>query len=366
MAAAHDLNAQIGGLLGDLASIQTDRQKASAYNRASVAVLALERQLNELAAPDRPTPRIPGLGPSSWKVVTETLATGGSPTVEAAVVRSGRSADVAQLRTLRTRILSRAEARRVLADPTRDGCSIEDYRGDLQMHSVWSDGSMSLPELALACARRGYEYAAVTDHSYGLAIARGMTRDAMTRQHVEIDDVNTHTGRAFRLLKGIEANIDRDGALDLSADEVAMFDLVLAAPHARLRVPEDQTARMIAAVETPGIHILAHPTGRKAGSRGGIVADWDAVFARAAVLQVAVEIDGDPSRQDLDYALAARARDAGCLFALDSDAHSTDELWYAETAVAHARLAGIPVDRIVNTWPLTRLLAWTRERRESH
>lgn len=365
MAAARDLNAHIGGLLGDLASIQTDRQKSSAYRRASAAVLSLEHQLSDLAAPGRATPRIPGLGPSSWKVVTEVLATGGSPTVEAAVAASGKAADVARGRTLREHIFSRAEVRRVLADPSIDGCSMEDYRGDLQMHSVWSDGAMSLPELALACANRGYDYAAVTDHSHGLAIARGMSREAMIRQHAEIDGVNKHTGRAFRLLKGVEANIDRTGALDLSHDEVAMFDIVLAAPHARLRAPEDQTARMIAAVETPGIHILAHPRGRKSGTREGIVADWDEVFARAAALQVAVEIDGDPARQDLDYALAARARDAGCLLALDSDAHSTEQLWYAETAVAHARLAGIPVDRIVNTWPLKRLLAWTRERRES-
>jgi putative hydrolase len=192
-----------------------------------------------------------------------------------------------------------------------------------------------------------------------------MSREATVRQHLEIDEVNRHTGETFRLLKGVEANIDRDGALDLSRDEVGKFDIVLAAPHARLRAPEDQTARMMAAVETPGIHILAHPRGRKAGTREGIVADWDRIFARAAALRVAVEIDGDPSRQDLDHALAARALDAGCLFALDSDAHSTGELWYAQTAVAHARLAHIPVDRIVNTWPLPRLLAWAEDRRES-
>ena len=115
---------------------------------------------------------------------------------------------------------------------------------------------------------------------------------------------------------------------------------------------------MIAAIANPRVHILAHPRGRISGSRAGVVASWDMVFAAAASRGVAVEIDGDPARQDLDYTLAAQALEAGCLFALDSDAHTTSQLAYAETALAHARLAGIPRDRIVNCWPLDRLLAW--------
>jgi histidinol phosphatase-like PHP family hydrolase len=115
---------------------------------------------------------------------------------------------------------------------------------------------------------------------------------------------------------------------------------------------------MVAAVQHPGVRILAHPRGRMTGSRAGVVAQWDLVFAAAAERGVAIEIDGDPSRQDLDYTLAAAALGAGCLFALDSDAHTTDQLAYAETAIAHARLANIPSDRIVNYWPLDRLLAW--------
>jgi histidinol phosphatase-like PHP family hydrolase len=115
---------------------------------------------------------------------------------------------------------------------------------------------------------------------------------------------------------------------------------------------------MIAAVAHPAVRILAHPRGRITGSRAGVIANWDAVFAAAVQRSVAIEIDGDPARQDLDHTLAARALEAGCLFALDSDAHTTDQLSYAETAVAHARLARIPVDRIVNCWPVERLLAW--------
>jgi histidinol phosphatase-like PHP family hydrolase len=115
---------------------------------------------------------------------------------------------------------------------------------------------------------------------------------------------------------------------------------------------------MLAAIAHPAVRILAHPRGRIAGSRGGIVADWDAVLASAAKRGVAIEVDGDPARQDVDHTLATRALEAECLFALDSDAHTTAQLSYAETAVAHARLAGIPGDRVVNCWPLERLQAW--------
>ena len=120
---------------------------------------------------------------------------------------------------------------------------------------------------------------------------------------------------------------------------------------------------MIAALETPGVHILGHPRGRMYGSRPGVSADWDRVFAAAARTGVAVEIDGDPSRQDIDYDLARNAVAAGCLFALDSDAHAPDQLQYAETAVAHARLAGVPAESIINCWPVDRLVDWLQSRR---
>jgi histidinol phosphatase-like PHP family hydrolase len=138
---------------------------------------------------------------------------------------------------------------------------------------------------------------------------------------------------------------------------------VLAAPHSKLRRNDDQTARMLAAIENPRVHVLAHPRGRITGSRAGVIADWDEVFAAAARHGVAIELDGDPARQDLDFVLAGRALAAGCLFALDSDAHTTSQLQYAETAVAHARLAAIPAERIVNCWSTERLLAWLRHRR---
>jgi putative hydrolase len=353
-----DVNAAVAGYLRDLAFAQTSQQKMFGYKRAAAAIVALDTPLPDLIGPDGALPRIPGIGPGSTRVIREVLGTGGSPTVEHAIDASDRRADIERRRQLRHHFLSRAEVRRVLSDSSCAGPSIQHYRGDLQMHSEWSDGSPTVQEIAEACVSRGYQYAAVTDHSYGLKIAGGMSMAEAVQQRQAINEVNARRGNQFRLLQGIEANIDVAGQLDLTDDEAATFDVVLAAPHSRLRRSEDQTARMLAAVAHPAVRVLAHPRGRITGSRAGVIADWDAVFASAAERRVAVEIDGDPARQDLDYALAACALEARCLFALDSDAHTTTQLAYAETAIAHARLAGIPAERIVNCWPLDRLLAW--------
>jgi histidinol phosphatase-like PHP family hydrolase len=353
-----DVNAVVGGYLRDLAFAQSSQQKMFGYKRAAAAILALDVPLTDLVQADGSLPRISGIGPGSSRVIREVLETGESPTVEQAVEQSGRRKDIDRRRSLRQHFLSRSEVRRILADPRFQGPALEQYRGDLQMHSEWSDGYGSVSEIAEACLARGYRYAAITDHSYGLKIAGGMSMADAEKQRREINQVNKRLGARFRLLQGIEANIDAAGGLDLSVEEAATFDLVLAAPHSRLRKSEDQTARMLAAIEHPSVRILAHPRGRISGSRAGVVADWDAVFKAAARLGVAIEIDGDPARQDLDHTLARRALRRGCLFALDSDAHTTTQLAYAETALAHARLAGIPAERVVNCWPRERLEAW--------
>jgi histidinol phosphatase-like PHP family hydrolase len=353
-----DVNAVAAGFLRDLAYAQTSQPKMFGYKRAAAAVLALEEPLTRLTGPGRRLARIPGIGPASERVILEVLEGGTSPTAEAAVARSEKAADVARRRGLRGHFLSRAEVLRVLREPGFVGPSLADYHGDFQMHSEWSDGSPSLGDIVEACLARGYTHAAVTDHSHGLKIAGGMSMAEAAAQLEAIDRLNERYDGRFRLIKGIEANIGADGRLDLSDDEIACFELVLAAPHSKLRRSEDQTARLLTAITTPGVNILAHPRGRITGSRAGVVADWDRVFAAAAAHGVAVEIDGDPSRQDLDFTLAERALAAGCLFALDSDAHTTSQLAYAETAIAHARLAGIPTDRIVNCWTTDRLLDW--------
>jgi putative hydrolase len=352
------VNAVVSGYLRDLAFAQSSQPKMFGYKRAAAAILALDQPLTDLLEPDGSLPRIPGIGPGSTRVIREILETGASTTVEEAIEASAHRDDIRRRRELRSHFLSRAEVRRVLADSAIGGPTLEQYHGDLQLHSEWSDGLATVEQIADACIERGYQYSAVTDHSYGLRIARGMSMAEAAAQHRAIDAVNARHGRRFRLLQGIEANIDQTGHLDLTDEEANEFDVVLAAPHSRLRRNEDQTARMLTALRQPSVRILAHPRGRMSGSRAGVVADWDAVFESAAQRGVAIEIDGDPSRQDLDHTLARRALAFGCVFALDSDAHATSQLSYAETAVAHARLAAIPVDRIVNCWPLERLLAW--------
>lgn len=353
-----DINAVASGFLRDVAFAQPSRPKMFGYKRAAAAIFALDAPLTELVDRDGTMAKIAGIGPASTQIIREVLDSGESSTVERLIDRHDARADIERRRRLRQHFLSRAEVRRVLADDTLSGPTPQEYLGDVQMHSEWSDGSASVQEIADACRQRGYRYAAVTDHSYGLKIASGMSMAAAAEQRRAITRVNRGQRTSFRLLQGVEANLDASGQLDLTDAEAETFDLVLAAPHSRLRKDDDQTARMVTAVRHPAVRVLAHPRGRMAGSRAGVIANWDAVFAAAVECGVAIEIDGDPARQDIDYTLARRALDVGCVFALDSDAHTTAQLQYAETAVAHARLAAIPADRIVNCWPLDRLLSW--------
>lgn len=356
-----DTNAKLGALLRDLADVQSSQQSKWGYKRAAAAILDLEEPLESLLQPDGTLRKIPNVGPSSLRVIHEFLATGRSAIVEAAVAGSPKAGAVAKHREWRGNFLSGAQVAEVLRFQPQRGLRRRDYRGDLQMHSEYSDGTVSLAELADGCVARGYQYCAVTDHSYGLPIARGVSMRDLKKQHAEIDRLNRRYKGRFRIWKGIEANILADGTLDMKPSELRLIEVILAAPHSKLRTADDQTARMVTAVTTPGVHILAHPRGRKFGTRPGITADWDRVFAAAGRAGVAIEIDGDPSRQDVDFALAQRALKAGCLLALDSDAHSVEELRYADIAIAHARLAGVPKARIVNCWEVERLGAWLTE-----
>lgn len=357
-----DTNMRVADLLRDLAATQADAQRAWGYKHAAQAILALDEPIERLVQPDGTLIRIPRVGPSSTRVVAEVLATGGSALVERAVDASGRRSEIDRRRALRAHFLSRARARAVNADDSLGGPRLADYRGDLQMHSTWSDGSQTLEQIVEAGRAHGYPFSAVTDHSGGLPIANGLSPARFAEQRVAIDRLNHEGDGSFRLLAGVEANIRADGTVDVEPDDRARFDIVVAAPHAVLRSPADQTGRMLAAVTAPGVHVLGHPRGRMYGSRPGVTADWPRVFAAAASSGVAIEIDGDPSRQDLDFVLARDAVAAGCLIALDTDAHAVGQWRYADIAVAHARLAGVDPARVVNLWPLDRLLDWAARR----
>jgi histidinol phosphatase-like PHP family hydrolase len=353
-----DPNLDIAALLLDLSEVYRPSAKFWGYKNASRSIRRHPEFLSELT--DKDILKIPGVGPASLRVVREFLDTGESPTVDRIVSESGKAKEIDTRRALRRNFLSAAMVRKVLSEPKRGAVKIEDYLGDFQMHSRGSDGADTIEMLAKGCMNRGYRCMCVTDHSYGLPIAGGMLMADMRAQHAEINKLNKTFGQEFRVFKGVEANILIDGSLDMHPSELPEFDLVVASPHSSLRKSVDQTERMLTAVSTPGVHILGHPRGRMFNSRAGVIADWPAVFERAAETGVAIEIDGDVSRQDLDYRVATAAKKAGCIFALDSDAHAADQLWMADYAIAHARLAGIPASRIINCWSPSEIVNWAR------
>jgi len=352
---AQDLNMDVVGELYDLALLHSSPHGRIAYKRAAQAVWRLDVPLDEWAA-EQPLREIHNIGPASERIILEHLEHGSSPTVARAIEKSGAGPKVEEAHRHRTNFLSRAAVTKILGSRSR-AVRRDQYLGDLQMHTEWSDGGESIAQMARAAEERGYGWIGVSDHSYGLKIARGMSMENAARQRSEITRLNGEWAGAFRVFQGIEANIPADGGVDMTGDELATFDLVLAAPHSRLRKAEDQTERMLATVRHPAVRVLAHPRGRMY-SRQGVLARWDEVFAEASRRRVAIELDGDPYRQDLDHTLARRALEAGCLFAIDSDAHSGRELVYSEFGLAHARLAGIPASRVLNTWPADRLAAW--------
>jgi len=364
MNATTDTNLKVVGLLRDLSNVQSSKEKKWAYKRAADAVLDLTVSLESLRNADGTLQKIPQVGPSSGRVILEVLETGDSPTVDKAVMAHPKAKEILERRQYQLGFLSYAQvsAANEAGAAGKGVVRLEDVRTDFQMHSTWSDGTESLEQMAEGCLARGYTHCVMTDHSHGLRIARGLSMEDLRKQHQAIDRVNEQYGSRFRIIKGIEVNILPDGTLDMTEAELSELELVNAAPHAALRLTEDQTSRMLAVVTNPRVNVLGHPRGRQFGTRPGIVADWLRIFKAAAKHKVAIELDGDPSRQDVDFTMARAALDAGCVIALSSDAHRSSELRYLENAVAHARLAAAPRDRVINTWPVGRLLTWARKR----
>jgi histidinol phosphatase-like PHP family hydrolase len=358
------VNIVAAGLLYDMAILQSSERSAFGYKRAAkVLATALDASLRDLVAAGMVSD-VPFLGPASERIIGELVATGESPTVQKAVAASPTRADVEKRRKFRRAYLSRHTMMTAL--DAKLGSSIvgpASFLGDLQMHSTYSDGAESVASLAEGAEALGWSRIGVTDHSYGLPIAGGMTMEQAMQQHREIDALNETLAGRVRVYKGVEANILADGSLDLSLAERRVFDYVVASPHSALRRDHDQTARMVAAVRGPGVAILGHPQGRMFNTRPGVNANWAKVFAEAAAHGVAIEIDGNWHRQDVDYELASLAMEAGCLFALDSDGHSVAEFPFTDYSIAHARIAGIPADRVVNCWPEKKFDEWLKERR---
>jgi histidinol phosphatase-like PHP family hydrolase len=258
--------------------------------------------------------------------------------------------------------LTYAEVRRALdADPTWESTPC----ADLQMHTTFSDGGLSLKEMIEAARSLGRSFVAITDHSETLTIANGMTPAELAEQGRLIDEINrgsADAGDPFRVLRAIETDLFPDGAIDMDDASLASLDLVLGAFHSKLRSTEDETERYLAALRQPRLHVLAHPKARMYGRRAGLTADWRRVFGEAAWLGKALELDATVWRQDLNVELATIAREEGVAwFSIGSDAHSAEELAFLSFGMATAALAGISRERILNYRTAEFVRSWARE-----
>jgi putative hydrolase len=234
-------------------------------------------------------------------------------------------------------------------------------RGDLHSHSDWSDGGSPIEEMAFTAIELGHEYLVLTDHSPRLTVANGLSVARLTRQ---LDAVNAHlSGSGFTLLKGIEVDILDDGGLDQTDEMLARLDVRVASVHSKLKMdPAQMTERMIGAIRNPRMNVLGHCTGRlvtgNRGVRDGSTFDATAVFEACVAHDVAVEINSRPERRDPPTRLLELARDLGCVFSIDSDSHAPGQLDFLDYGCQRAEATGIHPERIVNTWPRDRLLAW--------
>jgi putative hydrolase len=238
-------------------------------------------------------------------------------------------------------------------------------RGDLHVHSDWSDGGSPIEEMVLTSVELGQEWMALTDHSPRLKVANGLSRERLELQLERVDAINRSVGDSFTLLKGIEVDIHLDGTLDQDDDLLDRLDVVTASIHSKLRQPaHEMTPRMLAAVRNPHTNVLAHCTGRLVtggrGTRPTSQFDAEKVFRACLEHDVAVEINSRPERCDPPDELIELARDLGCLFAIDSDAHAPGQLDFKALGCERAERLGIPAERIVTTWPVEDVLAWAR------
>ncbi|MGD0636855.1 MAG: DNA polymerase/3'-5' exonuclease PolX [Nitrososphaerales archaeon] len=231
-----------------------------------------------------------------------------------------------------------------------------DLRGDLQMHTTWSDGADELEKMALAAKERGYEYIAVTDHSFSVGIANGLSEERFRKQWKAIDQLNDEL-KPFRILKGVEAEVRSDGSLDYDRSFLENFDMVGASIHQAYRQsPEKLTDRALKALSHASVDVLFHPTNRLIGKREGNPIDLPKIIATARDNGKMLEIDGSPMRLDLDEVWARKAMEEGVTLMIDSDAHSTGELENVEYGTVVARRAWLEKKDVANAGPLRGLL----------
>ena len=296
--------------------------------RATPGDELIERATNETLG------ELDGIGSSTAKVITEAL--------------HGESSYLTKLES-ETRVPVSAEGERYL----------KALRGDCHMHSRWSDGGATIEAMSKTARALGHEYMVLTDHSPRLTIAHGLDRERLLRQLDDIAVLNASFDD-FRILTGMEVDILEDGALDLDDDLLARLDVVVASVHSKLRMESAlMTQRMVLAAASPHVDILGHCTGRMIGKRPASDFDADYVFAACAAYNTAVEFNCRPERLDPPKELVAIALEHGCYFSIDSDAHATGQLEWLPLGCDRAAQTHVPIDRVINTWPVDELLSWT-------
>jgi len=329
---------------------QASSYRVEAFRKAAAVLLALDPDEFDARLAAGTITELKGIGKSSAEIVTQAT--------------QGRTPDrLAELEAGAGPLVEGGEELRAL------------LRGDLHTHTDASDGGSPLAEMAFTAAEMGHEYVAVTDHSEGLKVANGLSRE---RREAQLDQIAALAAplKPFRLLSGIEVDIGKDGTLDCPPDLLARLDVVVASVHSELRMPGDaMTRRMLTAIRSGRMDVLGHCTGRmvkgghgRVGAKGRPPSEFDAaaVFAACVEFDVAVEINARPERLDPPRALLRQAVEAGCLFTLSTDAHAPGQLDWQPYGCARAQECEVPADRIVTTWPAEQVTDWTQRRRAAH
>ena len=311
--------------------------RARAFSNAARAISGMSsHDLSALAGANQLS-TLPGVGDKTAAVIAEALA--GAVPAYLLELRAEATADVA---TLEGRAIQQA------------------LRGDLHLHTDWSDGGDSLHSMAAAARDLGHEYLAITDHSPRLKIANGLSAERLAQQLDLIDEINREHA-PFRLLSGVEIDILDDGALDGDPTLLTRVDVVIASVHSKLRMERaPMTERMVLAMANPLADILGHCTGRMVTGRGRPESEFDAdlVFAACLHFDKAVEINCRPERLDPPKRMLRRIVELGIKVSIDTDAHATHQLAWHPYGCNRAAECGVPVSSIVNTWPLDALLTW--------
>jgi len=321
-----------------------------AFRRAARSAFLWPENATDLVAQNRSLTELRGIGPFIEKQIRQWLDK--PPPLST------------KIPAIRRDFISLAEAKQLLA---RKLAWAKNLRGDLQMNTLWSDGSGTIVEMADAAKERGYEYIAITDHSKSLKIAGGIDERMLKKQEREIARLNIQTsrwGEKLTILRSIELNLNLRGEGDMLPRSLSSLDIVLGSFHSSLRTTQDQTDRYLAALRNPNIQILGHPRGRIYNYRIGLSADWPRVFAEANKLDKALEIDCYPDRQDLNVGLLKVAREHGTRISIGTDAHHPWQLEFIELGLAAALKAKISSHKIINFMSISDLRNWVKQTRQ--